>query len=77
MNLSKSIEWVYPRAEGDLTVYAETAEDALRCLREEHGFRGLDPAKLKARGKRLTDAIDAASQSVNSERMLLARMGKL
>ncbi len=77
MSLSKHVEWVYERPQGDLTVYAETREDALRCLREDHGLTGLDSTKMKLRGKRLTDAIDGPSSTVQSERTMLVRMGKV
>ncbi len=78
MDLSKHIEWVYPRTEGDLTVYAESAEDAMRCLSEDHGFKNLDPTKIKPRGKRLTSAIDSGTASdVENEKALLVKMGKL
>ncbi len=75
--ISKHVEWVYERPEGDLTLYAETREDALRCLREDHGLTGLDPAKMKLRGRRLTDAIDGPSSTVNSERAQLVKMGAI
>jgi hypothetical protein len=76
MNLNSIVEWVYERKEGDLTVYAESREEAARCLREDHGY-DVDAARIKLRGRRLTDAIDRPSATVQGERELLTRMGVL
>ncbi len=48
-------EWVYPRAKGDITVFAPTRELAADEIRK-HGFK-CDPAKLVLHDRTLTDVL--------------------
>jgi len=51
-----SLEWTYERDEGDLVVFARTPSEAIRTIKE-HGFAKLDPKRLKATGRILTDEL--------------------
>jgi len=52
----ESLEWTYERDEGDLVVFAHNATEALATLRL-HGFDKLNPKRLKATGRRLSDEL--------------------
>lgn len=50
----ESCEWTYKREEGDLTVFAKTAKEALETIRA-HGFQNLNPKMLHQTSGKLTD----------------------
>lgn len=49
-----AVEWTYERDEGDIVVFARSAEEAMLTL-ENNGFRKLDAKKLKRTGKTLAE----------------------
>jgi hypothetical protein len=53
---SQWYEWELTRPEGDLLVYAPTAEDAARTM-AEHGVLNVDPAKLIKRDRLLSNVL--------------------
>jgi hypothetical protein len=50
------VEWTYARPEGDLVVFARDATEAAMTIMG-HGFRIVDPKKLKQTSTRLTDVL--------------------
>ncbi len=46
-------EWIYPRPEGDIVVWAATREEAISTIRL-HGFLVTAPERMKRGGTKLT-----------------------
>jgi hypothetical protein len=53
IRLSEIVEWIYHRGEGDIVVYARTAQEAAFTIRG-HGFLVVDMKKIKRGESRLT-----------------------
>lgn len=50
------IEWTYIRPQGDISVFAPTAEEAVRTM-NEHGFMNIDSKMLRKTDKFLCDVL--------------------
>lgn len=53
VDLSTIEEWIYPRPEGDIVVWASSQEEALQTICG-HGFLVTEPKRLKRGGTKLT-----------------------
>lgn len=55
-NPKDCVEWIYERVEGDIVVYARSAQEAAETILE-HGFYIIDTKKIKRGVNELTDIL--------------------